>query len=79
MTKVSYIAISPTDLDRLIRDASRLPELVKADQIATMCSISEDSIQKLVRRGVVKQYANEHLAGIWYKPIEIIKTFKPIT
>ena len=78
MNPITYIAIAPDELDRVLRNASRMTGLVRAEDAADIFKVSKDSINKLAKLGKIRTYENASIRGAWYKVEEIEKTFKPI-
>jgi hypothetical protein len=79
MSAVSYIALSPQDMDDLLRRASERPDMVSASTAKEMFDVSGPFLDTLVKEGRLKKYVIPgHAKSVRYKVSELTEAFKPI-
>ena len=76
---VSYLAISPQELERIVRDATKPAEYITSQAALDRYGLTINHLKRMVRDGLIKEY---RIPGIGkttrYRAEEIEQTFKPI-
>jgi hypothetical protein len=81
--QITYIAISPNDLNKLVADAARAKRIedeVKGVNKATACrrwSISPDSFDRFVREGRITPFTPAGTQMTRYRLADVDKIFEP--
>lgn len=76
---VSYYAISPAELDRIVRDASKPEEYVTAETAAGRFDCSPDFIKKIAKENKIVPLGVPGHGKVRVYPInQIRELFKPI-
>jgi hypothetical protein len=79
MSAVSYIALSPQDMDDLLRKAAERPDMVSASTAKEMFDVSAPFLDVLVKEGRIRKYVVPgHTKSVRYKVSELTEAFKPI-
>ena len=77
-TPITYFALSQSELDRLIRQAQNLPDMMQEREVAERFSIKPTLLKALVDEGKLTPHKIDPHRAIYYRVADIQKLFKPI-